>query len=42
MGGEGADLDVAHSVAAMRRTLAAVTPAQSGEFLDHDGTPLAW
>jgi len=42
MGGEGADLDVSDSVAAMRRTLAAVTPAQSGAFLDHDGTPLGW
>ena len=42
MGGEGADLDVADSVAAMRRTLAALTPADHGGFLDHDGQPLAW
>jgi NAD(P)-dependent dehydrogenase (short-subunit alcohol dehydrogenase family) len=42
MGGEGADLDVADSVAAMRRTLAALVPADNGRFLDHDGTPLLW
>jgi NAD(P)-dependent dehydrogenase (short-subunit alcohol dehydrogenase family) len=42
MGGEGADLDVAQSVADMRRTLAALTPADNGRFLNHDGQPLAW
>ncbi len=42
MGGEGADLDVADSVATMRRTLAALTPAEHGGFLNHDGQPLAW
>ncbi len=42
MGGAGADLTPAQSVADMRRTLAALTPAQNGSFLNHDGTPLAW
>lgn len=42
MGGEGAYLDVADSVAAMRRTLAALTPADHGGFLNHDGQLLAW
>jgi NAD(P)-dependent dehydrogenase (short-subunit alcohol dehydrogenase family) len=42
MGGEGADLDVAESVATMRRTLAALTSAEHGGFLNHDGQPLAW
>jgi NAD(P)-dependent dehydrogenase (short-subunit alcohol dehydrogenase family) len=42
MGGAGADLDVATSVADMRRTLAALSPADNGGFLNHDGQPLAW
>jgi NAD(P)-dependent dehydrogenase (short-subunit alcohol dehydrogenase family) len=42
MGGDGADLGVADSVATMRRTLAALTPADHGGFLNHDGQPLAW
>ena len=42
MGGAGADLDVAASVAAMRRMLAALTPAGHGAFFDHDGTPIPW
>ena len=42
MGGAGADLDVADSVAHLRRTLAGLTPADNGSFLDHDGSPLAW
>jgi NAD(P)-dependent dehydrogenase (short-subunit alcohol dehydrogenase family) len=42
MGGAGADLDVATSVADMRRTLAALTPADNGAYLNHDGQPLAW
>jgi len=42
MGGEGADLGVADSVATMRRTLAALTPADHGGFLNHDGQHLAW
>ena len=42
MGGAGADLDVATSAADIRRTLAALTPADNGRFLNHDGQPLAW
>ena len=42
MGGSGADLDVASSVADMRRTLAALTAADNGSFFNHDGQPLAW
>lgn len=42
MGGAEADLDVATSVADMRRTIGALTPAANGSFLNHDGQPLAW
>lgn len=42
MGGSGADLDVQQAVADMRRTLAGLTPAQNGAFLNHDGEPLGW
>ncbi len=42
MGGAGADIDAAESIAGMRRTLAALTAADSGSFLNYDGTPLAW
>ena len=42
MGGVGADLDVAHSVATLRRTLDALKPAQNGSFLNFDGSPLPW
>ncbi len=42
MGGAGADLDVATSAADLRHTLAALTPACTGGFFNHDGQPLAW
>jgi NAD(P)-dependent dehydrogenase (short-subunit alcohol dehydrogenase family) len=42
MGGSSADLDVADSVAGLRRTLANLSPAQTGSFLSHDGQPIAW
>jgi NAD(P)-dependent dehydrogenase (short-subunit alcohol dehydrogenase family) len=42
MGGAGAELTPERSVADMRRTLAGLTPAQTGSFLNHDGTTLAW
>ena len=42
MGGAGADLDVATSVADMRRTLAALTAADNGAYLNHDGAGLSW
>jgi NAD(P)-dependent dehydrogenase (short-subunit alcohol dehydrogenase family) len=42
MGGAGADLDVAASVADLRRTIAALVPSDNGRFLNHDGSPLPW
>ncbi|HEX5686384.1 MAG TPA: SDR family oxidoreductase [Ideonella sp.] len=42
MGGSDADLDVNDSARDLRRTLAALTPADNGAFLNHDGQPLAW
>lgn len=42
MGGPSAPLSVDRSVGSMRRTLAALKPADSGRYLDHDGTPLPW
>jgi len=42
MGGAEADLTVAHSVATMRRTIAGLTLIHSGNFFDHDGTPIPW
>ena len=41
MGGAGAPIGVADSVRAMIRTLDALTPADRGRFLQHDGTPYA-
>jgi NAD(P)-dependent dehydrogenase (short-subunit alcohol dehydrogenase family) len=42
MGGAGADLAPEQSVADLRRTLAALTPADNGCFLNHDGAALTW
>ncbi len=42
MGGDGADISVQTSVADLRHTLAALTPADNGGFFNHDGQPLAW
>jgi NAD(P)-dependent dehydrogenase (short-subunit alcohol dehydrogenase family) len=42
MGGVGADIDPAESVAGMRQALAALDAARNGSFLNYDGTPLAW
>lgn len=42
MGGAGADIDVATSVSGIRTTLAAVTAAQNGSFLNYDGTVIPW
>jgi NAD(P)-dependent dehydrogenase (short-subunit alcohol dehydrogenase family) len=39
MGGSGALLTVQQSVASMRKSIAGITPRQSGAFLDHDGRP---
>ena len=41
MGGEQAPLTATESVAAMRATLAKLTPAHSGQFLLRDGSPCA-
>jgi NAD(P)-dependent dehydrogenase (short-subunit alcohol dehydrogenase family) len=42
MGGTGADIDVTTSVTGMRQTLAALTPAASGSFLNFDGSAIPW
>jgi NAD(P)-dependent dehydrogenase (short-subunit alcohol dehydrogenase family) len=42
MGGAGADIDAAESVAGMRRTLAALTAASNGSFQNYDGSAIAW
>lgn len=42
MGGDGADLAVEDSVAGMRATLASLSAADNGRFLNYDGAPLAW
>jgi NAD(P)-dependent dehydrogenase (short-subunit alcohol dehydrogenase family) len=42
MGGANADLDVADSVAGIRRTIAGLREADNGAFFNYDGTPLAW
>jgi NAD(P)-dependent dehydrogenase (short-subunit alcohol dehydrogenase family) len=42
MGGPGADLDVADSVAGIRRTLAVLRPTDTGRFLNFDGSAIDW
>lgn len=42
MGGAGADIAPARSVADMRRVLAGLTAADNGSFLNHDGQPIPW
>ena len=42
MGGDGADLAVEDSVAGMRATLASLSAADNGSFLNYDGQPIAW
>lgn len=42
MGGRAAPLTPRESVAAMRATLASLKPEHHGQFLSHDGSPLAW
>jgi NAD(P)-dependent dehydrogenase (short-subunit alcohol dehydrogenase family) len=42
MGGPHARLPVAESVAAMRRLIDKLGPAQSGKFLNYDGREYAW
>jgi len=42
MGGSGADIDVATSIAGMRTVLASVKPADTGSFFNYDGQRLDW
>jgi NAD(P)-dependent dehydrogenase (short-subunit alcohol dehydrogenase family) len=42
MGGGGALIAVAESVAGLRATLAGLTAADNGSFLNYDGTPIPW
>jgi len=42
MGGAGADIDAADSVAGMRRVVAAADAASNGGFFDYGGERLAW
>lgn len=42
MGGPGAALTVEDSVSGLRTTLARLTPADNGKFLNYDGTPIPW
>jgi hypothetical protein len=42
MGGTGASLTPARSVADMRGVIAGLTPARNGSFLNHDGVAIPW
>jgi len=42
MGGAAADIEVADSVAGMRRVLAAAGASANGRFFGHDGSEIAW
>jgi NAD(P)-dependent dehydrogenase (short-subunit alcohol dehydrogenase family) len=42
MGGAGADIDVATSVAGMRRVLAGLAAKDSGGFFNYDGEAIPW
>ncbi|KQY86010.1 MULTISPECIES: SDR family oxidoreductase [Roseateles] len=42
MGGAGADIDAATSVAGMRTVLASVKPSDTGRFFNYDGQLLPW
>jgi NAD(P)-dependent dehydrogenase (short-subunit alcohol dehydrogenase family) len=42
MGGAGADIDAATSIAGMRTVLASVKPGASGSFFNYDGQRLDW
>jgi len=42
LGGQGASLEAADSVANLRRLIGRLTPADTGRYLRHDGTPIAW
>lgn len=42
MGGPGASISPAESVAGMRRKIDAASAADSGSFFNYDGTPIEW
>jgi NAD(P)-dependent dehydrogenase (short-subunit alcohol dehydrogenase family) len=42
MGGAGADIDVATSVAGMRRILASANDSSNGKFINYNGEHLSW
>jgi NAD(P)-dependent dehydrogenase (short-subunit alcohol dehydrogenase family) len=42
MGGAEADIPVEQSVSGLRATLAGLTAADNGSFLNYDGTPIPW
>lgn len=42
MGGAGADIDAATSIAGMRTVLASVKPSDTGRFFNYDGQLLDW
>lgn len=42
MGGSGADIDAATSVAGLRQVLVGLDGAGHGGFFNHDGTPIPW
>lgn len=42
MGGDGAEVGVADSVAGMRQVIAGLTPAKTGAFVDYRGNALPW
>lgn len=42
MGSQDADLSVEQSAGGIRQTLAGLTPADNGRFLNYDGTPIPW
>jgi NAD(P)-dependent dehydrogenase (short-subunit alcohol dehydrogenase family) len=42
LGGQGATLEPADSVANLRRLVARLSPDDSGRFIRHDGTRIAW
>ncbi len=42
MGGSGATLDVAESIAGVRRVVSALTPVNSGRFWLYDGSQIPW
>jgi len=42
MGGPNAEISVADSASGLKRILQSAGPAQSGQFLEYDGSPIPW